>query len=760
MKYLLALLIVCLLFESSITEAQTTQSNPVPSTDNTFYILPLGTNVVDLPEAEYRSECARLWQQLGKGNDYHKVGHMQVINSSNFLRNVKIQNEIGMPTGVIFDSQTHDHPNVSAVIKADFRCAQWPVSAGANVTDSSLKVTMPIWLFSSNPVGSNSRYCRKVKVCLENNTISQGTKVKQAMDLYPGTIVVLDGIIEEGSIQGGDYCPYAVTEFRDWLRHRGMYDADTGKYNSDAAPEATVDTWITINGKKRSQFYDDPTPANANGTGISFNQKFGTNFSSWTLKYWDLTAFNIPMVDQNTAMYPQSGTGYTAGGFDAPRVNNNSDYFKAWIWDLGTAGSPTYPPGNPDNPLFGFTQRATRNHIKDMFQILRGLGLPDKLMFAHQIPGENAIGHLNTSPVWTGLLPFNGNVGITNFWTINPNYMTQYTNTFASTRGWGIFEWHPFPSENSGMTPAVHHLSQKLYDITLRDVTNYYNNGAHYLCIGWWWPVDPAYWQSNLPQTGYDSNFPVNDSRTADALRDFLASRPNQPYSGYKGDHICLTTPSNVILNSKSKTQITIQWVDNVNGESAFLIERKSAGRNYVQIGRTAANSNSFEDKGLNAGVKYSYRIRATQADTCFSGYSNEASTVTFSDNDIVWNFDTSLENWSMMHNVSGTIENQTLHLAITGSDPYIYSASGLTINANSHKYIIINMKYDAVDSQGELTAYGSQNTDIFFPFNPSNTLFSDNFIDMSALSTWTGTINRLRIDPYNNASSGNIYYN
>ena len=94
MKYLLALLIECLLFLNYISEAQTTQNNPIPSTDNTFYILPLGTNVVDLPETEYRSECARLWQQLGKGNDYHKVGHMQVINSPNFLRNVQIQHEI------------------------------------------------------------------------------------------------------------------------------------------------------------------------------------------------------------------------------------------------------------------------------------------------------------------------------------------------------------------------------------------------------------------------------------------------------------------------------------------------------------------------------------------------------------------------------------------------------------------------------------------------------------------------------------------
>jgi len=759
MKSILAVSFACAMLVTAVPKAQSQQANPVPSTDNTFYILPLGSNVVDLPEAEYRSECTRLWQQLGKGNDYHKVGHMQVINCVNFLRNVGINHEIGMPTGVIFDSQTHDHPDVAAVIKTDFRCAQWPMSAGATVTDPTLAVTMPIWLFSSNPVGSNSRYCRQVKVLLENNTTGQGIKVKNAMDLYPGTIVVLDGIIEEGSITGGDYCPYAVTEFRDWLRHRGMYDADTGKFNADAAPEATIGTWMMINGKMRSQFYDDPSPANSNGTGISFNQKFGTNFTSWTLRYWDLNAFNIPMTDQNTPMYPQSGTGFTAGGFDAPRVNDGSDYFKSWIWDLGTPGSPTYPPGNPTNPLFGFTQRATRNHVRDMFQILRNLGLPDNLMFAHQIPGDNAMGHLNTSPTWTGLLPFNGNVGITNFWTINPNFMTQYTNTYPNSKGWGIFEWHPFPSQNSGMTPAVHHLSQQLYDITLRDVTNYYNNGAHYLCIGWWWPADQSYWPSNMPQTGYDSSFPVNDSRTADALRDFLASRPNAPYPGYKGGNICMNAPSSLILNSISKTQINLQWVDNTTSETAYLIERKSPGKAYVQIASIVANATNYQDKAVSPGVKYTYRLRATQSNTCFSGYSNEATTVSFSDNDIVWNFTTTTENWAMSHSVTGTIENQTLHIAVTGSDPYIISANGLNINADQKKYVIINMKYDAVDQQGELRGSGTQNTDVLYPLNPLNTSFSDNLIDMTGVSTWTGTVNNMRIDPFTSASSGNLYF-
>jgi hypothetical protein len=100
MKRLRSVTIVCILLVS-VLKALSQSSNPVPSTDNTFYILPLGSGIVDLPEAEFRSECARLWQQFGKGNDYHKVGHMQVINCNNFLRNVRIQHEIGMPTGVI-----------------------------------------------------------------------------------------------------------------------------------------------------------------------------------------------------------------------------------------------------------------------------------------------------------------------------------------------------------------------------------------------------------------------------------------------------------------------------------------------------------------------------------------------------------------------------------------------------------------------------------------------------------------------------------
>ncbi|MEY3896474.1 MAG: hypothetical protein RLZZ214_1994, partial [Verrucomicrobiota bacterium] len=188
----------------------------------------------------------------------------------------------------------------------------------------------------------------------------------------------------------GDYSPYAVTEFRDWLRHKGIYDASSGTYPSEGAPAQIIGTLLDFSGTLRSQFYDDPTPADANGTGISFNQQFGTSFTTWALRYWDLVAFPAPITDPNFDVSPESGSGFTAGGFDAPRVRAAANAFwKAWSWDtFDQGGAYSYPAGNPAQPAFGFRQHLVRNFGRDLFDIMVEEGLPADHIFLHQIPGE------------------------------------------------------------------------------------------------------------------------------------------------------------------------------------------------------------------------------------------------------------------------------------------------------------------------------------------------------------------------------------
>ena len=176
-------------------------------------------------------------------------------------------------------------------------------------------------------VPTPSRYCAPIHDAAMAEVRREATAIHSVMQEYPGVIAAVNASIEEELATGGekrddllaDYSPYAVTEFRDWLRHTGKYDDTGGEYAGQGAPPEIVGPWLRIHGALRSQFYDDPSPALSAGTGRSFNQWFGANFSTWTLRYWDLARFPASITDKNFTPSPQTGPGATAGGFDAPR---------------------------------------------------------------------------------------------------------------------------------------------------------------------------------------------------------------------------------------------------------------------------------------------------------------------------------------------------------------------------------------------------------------------------------------------------------
>jgi chitodextrinase len=91
------------------------------------------------------------------------------------------------------------------------------------------------------------------------------------------------------------------------------------------------------------------------------------------------------------------------------------------------------------------------------------------------------------------------------------------------------------------------------------------------------------------------------------------------------------TAPTNLLANAVSGTQINLSWTassDNV-GVTNYLIERcQGAGcSNYTQI--ATSTTTSFQNPGLTANVTYSYRIRATDASSNQSPYSNTATATT-----------------------------------------------------------------------------------------------------------------------------------
>ena len=76
-----------------------------------------------------------------------------------------------------------------------------------------------------------------------------------------------------------------------------------------------------------------------------------------------------------------------------------------------------------------------------------------------------------------------------------------------------------------------------------------------------------------------------------------------------------------------SDRQVNLTWRDNSANETGFRIER-SAGGQFIEVGTTGANVQSFEDRGTSATTTYGYRVRAVNGGG-ESAYSNVAMVTT-----------------------------------------------------------------------------------------------------------------------------------
>lgn len=486
-----------------------------PGPDNSFYVYAIWDQINSVSEAEISSQMDRLRDQCGVGNRFHHVGFAFILSGNEArLRSIcSLAKQKGLAIGVILGAQTHS--GKSNEVQQDFRAAQWRLSGAEwRGGDDGRDHLVP----------TPSRYCTAVRQAYEKTQRGRCELLQRVMQSYPGVITCINSSIEEELAGGGqtsddklaDYSPFTVTEFRDWLRHTGLYDADTGKYAGQGAPAQITGHYVLAKGKLRSPFYGAADPNTAAG-GSSFNEHFGTKFTTWTLKYWDLEAFPGKITDDQFNPTPEAGgKGYTEGGFDAPRKRDASPWWTAWSWDYQDRGKRN-PPGNPDAPAFGFRQVEVHNFVVDMLRVAVNAHLPPSLMFAHQIPGETATAERDRSgatPTWTGFAPFNGTVGITRFGPFDPKLALQYTKTVPQSRGWGIFEWHPKPNADPK--------SPELYEKASGDLQTYYRAKCHHLFAGWW----------SAGESKQSTTFPLADSEFAHAIKDFMASRPDQPYPG------------------------------------------------------------------------------------------------------------------------------------------------------------------------------------------------------------------------------------
>jgi len=84
--------------------------------------------------------------------------------------------------------------------------------------------------------------------------------------------------------------------------------------------------------------------------------------------------------------------------------------------------------------------------------------------------------------------------------------------------------------------------------------------------------------------------------------------------------------PTSLIASAIPGKQINLIWFDNATNEDGFRIERKADAGSWSLIGIVGTNVVYYEDRNLNAGTTYTYRIWAYNGTVLSTTSSNEAS--------------------------------------------------------------------------------------------------------------------------------------
>jgi hypothetical protein len=301
-----------------------------------------------------------------------------------------------------------------------------------------------------------SRYSRRQSALEEAFIREMGRQLAARMAADPDIIVaasgdgevelssdrslVVDGTYTEATSLLADYSPFAVAEFRDWLRQGGLYAP--GQVFAGEAWEAGA------------RYLGDRSPAiDSNGDGHTLNGDFGTSFSSWDLKHFDWSLAEAPDADARAipaSIYSRPGWNPRPAelptGFDAPRVRSRGT---PW-WDIWDRFRQTM--------VWRYNLRFAK-WMTTSADPATGATVPADRWFSDQIPADYLFGstlvnptfRLDTSasPHWTADISPYGSLGITSF---TANFGTLgFARTLAGVAPqiaarrvrWGIFEWNP-----------------------------------------------------------------------------------------------------------------------------------------------------------------------------------------------------------------------------------------------------------------------------------------------------------------------------
>lgn len=347
---------------------------------------------------------------------------------------------IGTIAGVSRGVDTYDPAR-----REDRRNAQWYMDGTLQKT--SILSVNEIWM-------TPSRYARKLRRHLEAKVRAFAKELIALRQQFPDTMVSASGDGEMELLNGGvdysatydnqmigDYSPFAVAEFRDWIQHTGLY-ATGQPYDGQG-------------------FSGGGAQYQGAGGLSSFNAAYGTAFASWNLLYYDWDVTTDPVDGDTKAIpdttyqaagwtpLPASGPDFVAGGFDAPRrANFPSPAFWA-LWEQ-------------------FRVMLVANYQKDFATWvtttadLAGNRFGADRWYSHQIPSDYVNGTFpgcpnpdvrlatSASPMTTANVTPAGSLGVTSFDVFESDGLYHRTSQYLvpalkamNLPNWGFVEWNP-----------------------------------------------------------------------------------------------------------------------------------------------------------------------------------------------------------------------------------------------------------------------------------------------------------------------------
>ncbi len=540
---------------------------PEPNWHNTAYVVPIHESYDDAryDDASRRRDIQQLQEEIGPGRLYIRIGFS--ASSPQSWHKTKMQDKIPLleEAGLVWHAHHHvgnhsigRHPEILTAVRKDRRNAAWSVDGncrGVATSWADLHVFNEEGLARTSVLACISRLNtdviagRRSAVRWLNETQGHAWAAKVHPEVMVSAGCSVENELPQSPYAWGCYSPYSVQEFQDWLRHRGNYE------NGRGASEALIGPLITIRGQMRSAFFDDPSPADPNGTGPSFNAWFQTSFNSWKLEYWDLADFppgTLPWAEDLSNTLPNDGEqgNFPGQGFDAPRVvKPNGRYWLAW--------------DNEDAIKPGYRQHSIQAWNADVVADFAATGFPREHLFTHQIPAEFLSKRLlppaeyktgqslpllrrftTASPTWTAddaKGPFRGfGLGITAF-----DYSTDepiFARARACDANWALLEYHPD-------SPA-----QPRYDRCLDSLRGLYRQRVHVLAPGWWGYKKPP--------------FLFNGTEFAKALKDWIRNpsgfdESDQPWDSFVARDYA-PPPVHGIKVDRAATGVVLTWSDHL----------------------------------------------------------------------------------------------------------------------------------------------------------------------------------------------------